>query len=183
MAFSTPNALLYGSFVPTTQVWDIAQLQETDVTSPEFKELLVRLYQQIGNIAIVLNTKDTGIYAVSEFVNGQVWFNNPAFNSSTQQSSQLRQNLRKVINFGALPNAGTKSVPHGITCTPMTTFTRVYATASDTTGFNYIPVPYASSTAANNIELNVNGTNVNIITGSNRSNFNICYVVLEYLQS
>ena len=65
----------------------------------------------------------------------------------------------------------------------MTTFTRVYATASDTTGFNYIPVPYASSTAANNIELNVNGTNVNIITGSNRSNFNICYVVLEYLQS
>jgi hypothetical protein len=173
----------YGSFIQTTQVWDIAQLQDTEVTSPQFKELLVRLYQQVGNIAVVLNTKDSGLYQLSEFVDGQLWFSNPALNSSTPQSAQDRQDFRKVINFGPLPNTGTKSVPHGITCTPMTTFTRIYATASDTTGFNYIPLPYASPTTANNIELNVDATNVNIITGSNRSNFNICYVVLEYLQS
>jgi hypothetical protein len=183
MAFSTPNGEQFGSFVQTTQVWDVAQLQDIEVTSPQFKELLIRLYQQIGNIAVVLNTKDSGLYQLSEFVNGQIWFSNPALNSSTQQSAQTRQDLRKAFIFGPLPNTGVLVIPHGIKCTPMTTFTRIYGTASDTTGLNYISLPYPSVTAGSNIELSVNGTNITITTGSNRSNFNICYVVLEYLQS
>lgn len=174
---------LFGSFVPTTQVWDVAAIQEIDVTSPEFKELMVRLYQQINNIAVVLNTKDTGLYQLSEFVNGQLYFNNPAYNSGTPFLGGGRQVLRMVVNFGALPNTGTKSVPHGLMCTGQTTFTRIYGTASDISGKNYIPLPYASPTAANNIELKVDATNVTIITGSDRSNFTITYVVLEYLQS
>jgi len=173
----------YGSFIQTTQVWDIAQLQDVDVSSPEFKELMVRLYQQINNIVLVLNAKDTGQYQLSEFVNGQLYFSDPALDSSTVLSPQDRQVLRKVINFGALPNTGTTAVAHGITCTIKTTFTRIYGAASDTTGKNYIPLPYASPTAANNIELKVDATNVTIITGSNRSNFNVTYVILEYLQS
>lgn len=173
----------YGLFLQTTQVWDVAQLQEIDVNSPEFKELLVRLYQQINNVAIVLNMKDTGQYQLSEFINGQLYFSDPALNSSTALSPQDRQVFRKVINFGALPNTGTTAVPHGITCTPKTTFTRIYGCSSDVTGKNYIPLPYASPTAANNIELKVDATNVTIITGSNRTNFTITYVILEYLQS
>jgi len=174
---------LFGSFVQTTQVWDVAQLQDVDVTSPEFKELLVRLYQQINNIAIVLNTKDTGMYELSEFVNGQLYFNNPVYNSGTPFQGGPRQVIRLVVNFGALPNTGTKSVAHGITCTGQTTFTRIYGCSSDVTGKNYIPLPYASPTAANNIELKVDATNVTIITGSNRSAFTITYVILEYLQN
>jgi hypothetical protein len=173
----------YGSFIQTTQIWDIAFIEEVDVTSPEFKELLIRLYQQLNNIAVVLNTKDTGQYQLSEFVNSQLYFSDPALNSSTALSPQDRQVLRKVINFGTLPNAGTTAVAHGITCTVKTTFTRIYGTASDTAGKNYIPLPYASPTAANNIELKVDATNVTIITGSNRTAFTITYVILEYLQS
>ena len=173
----------FGAFIQTTQVWDVAQVLEVDVTSPEFKELLVRLYQQINNVANVLNIKDTGQYQLSEFVNGQIYFSDPALTSSTALSAQDRQVWRKVINFGALPNTGTKAVAHGITCTATTTFTRIYACASDLTGKNYIPIPYASPVAANAIELKVDGTNVTIITGSNRTNFTITYVILEYLQS
>jgi len=177
----------YGSFVPTNFVWDIQQLQQIDVTSPEFKELLVRLYQNINLIALGLNIKDTGLYAISnEVVNGQLWFPNPANTSSTAATPALRQVFRKLVNFGALPDTATKSVPHGITCkttTGGTTFTRIYATASDTTNRVYIPIPYASPTLANNIEINVDATNVNITTGSNRSAFNVCYVILEYIQS
>lgn len=174
----------FGAFVPTNYIWDVQQLQDTDVNSPEFKELLVRLYQNVNNIALVLNVKDTGMYAVTETVNGQLYFPNPANNSSAVQYPAQRQVYRKVINYTiALPNAGTVSIPHGIVCTPLTTFTRIYATANDTTGNNYIPLPYASPTDANNIELQVDGTNVTIITGSNRSNFTITYIVLEYLQS
>jgi hypothetical protein len=40
-----------GSFVPTSYVWDVARLYEIDVNSDEFKELLVRLYQNLNLIA------------------------------------------------------------------------------------------------------------------------------------
>jgi hypothetical protein len=173
----------FGAFVPTTLVFDVAELQQTDIKSPEFKELLVRLYQYINNIANVLNIKDTGQYQLSEYVNGQLFFSNPLLNSSTAQYPEDRQVLRKVINFGALPNAGAKAVAHGITCTTMTSFTRIYACSSDPVGFNYIPIPYASPTLINNIELNVDAVNVNIITGSNRTAFTITYVIVEYIQS
>ncbi len=174
----------YGAFIQTTQVWDVLQLEDLDVTSPAFKELLVRLYQQINNIANVLNVKDTGQYQLSEFVNGQVYFSNPALNSGTAQYPEDRQVLRKVIYYTtALPNAGVAVIPHGITCTPMTTFTRIYGVANDTTGKNYIPLPFASPTLVDNIELKVDGTNVTITTGSNRSNFTKTYIILEFLQT
>ncbi len=173
----------YGAFLQTTQVWDVSDIDQIDVKSKEFKELIVRLHQQINNVVNVLNIKDTGQYQLSEFVNGQVFFSNPLVVAGTGQPTEDRQVMRKVINFGALPNTGAKAVAHGITCTPMTTFTRIYGCASDTAGKNYIPLPYASPTLANNIELNLDATNVNIITGSNRTNFNITYVVVEYLQS
>lgn len=172
-----------GAFVPTTNIWDVNDIYQVDVKSPEFKELLVRLYQNINNIALLLNIKDTGMYNVGEFINSQLFFPNPALTSASTSFPAMRQVYRTVINFGALPNAGTTSVAHGITCTSSTTFTRIYAAASDTTGFNYIPIPYASPTLVNNVELSVDATNVTITTGANRSNFNVCYVILEYIQS
>lgn len=174
----------FGSFVETNFTWEIQQIQTVEPGSPEFKELLVRLYQNIGKIALTLNIKDTGQYPTSEFVTGKQFFPNPANNSSTAANPALRQVLRKVINYTtALPSTGTATIPHGITCTTATTFTSIKATASDKSGFNYIPIPYASPTLANNIELKLDATNVYIITGSNRSNFTQTYIELEYLQS
>ncbi len=182
MAGSIADQSNFGAFVSTTQVWDVARLYEIDIQSPEFKELLVRLYQNINNIATVLNLKDTGYYALTEFINGQLYFNDPAIPLTSVSNPAFRQVFRKVIDFGALPNAGTKSVAHGLTITSGFRFTRIYATASDPIGMNYIPIPYASPTDANNIELNVDATNVNIITGSNRTAFTTTYVVLEYVK-
>ena len=174
----------YGVFVPTNLIWDVQQIYNSDFTE-EQKELLVRLYQNINNIALALNLKDTGVYNNSfSTINGQTWFPNPANNSSTPAVAAPRQVQRLVLLWAsALPNTGTQAQAHGITCTASTTFTRIYGAASDTTGLNYIPIPYASPTLANNIEIKVDGTNVTIITGSNRSNFNVTYVILEYLQS
>lgn len=179
-----PNNLstLKGAFLPTTNVWDVTQVQSINIQPQELKELLVRLYQNLNLVAQSVNIRDAAYYNTIEFVNGQLFFPNPALSSSTSQYPAFRQVLRKVINFGALPNTATKSVAHGITCTSATTFTRIYGCASDTTGKNYIPLPYASPTLANNIELKVDGTNVSVITGSNRTNFNVTYVILEYLQ-
>ena len=174
----------YGAFLQTTQIWDVSEIGKVDVTSDDFKKLIVNLHQQINNIVNVLNIKDTGKYVLSEFVNGQTFFSNPSLSSGTDQVAEDRQALRKVIYYTtALPNNGTATIPHGITCTSVTTFTRIYGSANDTTGNNYIPLPYASPTLANNIELKVDNTNVTIITGSNRTNFTKTYIVLEYLQN
>jgi len=171
-----------GSFVPTTDVWDVSELQGLDVTSDKFKEILVRLYLNLNRTSLVINSKDTGYYVpVTSYVNGQLFFPNPALNSTTSTAPTYRQVYRLLINFGALPNTGTKSVAHGLTVNSSYTFTRIYGCASDTSGFNYIPLPYASPTLANNIELSVNGTNVTVTTGSNRSNFTVCYIILEYI--
>ena len=170
-----------GLFVPTTNVWDVSQIYQANIDNPALVELLVRLYQNINSIAIAINLKDSGIYFPQEFINGQIFFPNPANTSATQTNPNPRQVYRQVVNFGALPNATTKSVSHGITVTATTTFTRIYGTASDTTNKFYIPLPYASA-AGNNAELYADATNVNIITTIDYSNFTICYVVLEYIQ-
>jgi hypothetical protein len=176
------NATLFGAFVPTTNVWDVTQLYQVDVTSPEFKELLVRLYQNINNIATILNLKDTGYYTTQEFVNGQSYFPNPLLNSSTATHATYRQVFRTTVNFGTLPNTGTKSVPHNIQFTAGFSCTRIYATASDPVGLNYIPIPYTNA-SGNDISLDVDGTNAIIRTLDDKTNFTICYVVIEYIKS
>lgn len=177
-----PQQTSTGSFVPNTFIFDVSQLYATDVSKPEFKELLVRLYQNISLMCNVVNIKDTGMYLTQELVNSQLWFQNPSLNSNTPQVPEYRQVYRTVINYGPLPNTAETSQPHNLTISNQYTFTRIYGAASDTTGLNYIPLPYASPVLAENISLRVDATNVYIKTGSNRSNFNISYVVLEYIK-
>jgi hypothetical protein len=173
-----------GAFVPNNWIWDVQQIPEINVNSAEFKELLVRMYQNLNLMNIVLNIKDSGYYNTSQFINGQLFFPNPALNSSTAQTPEFRQVYRLVVNFGALPNTATKTVPHGITCNAQTSFTRIYGCATKPTApFEYIPLPYASATLVNNIELFVDSTNVNIVTAADYSAYTITYVILEYLQN
>lgn len=179
------NNINTGAFVPTTDVYDTQAIYDLDINSLEFKEFLVRLRQSTNNIALVLNVKDSGYYVLTEFVNSQLWFPNPILSSTTQQTPSYRQDFRLVIDFGALPNTGSKSVAHnisGIVPLGLFTLTRLYGAATDPIAQSYIPIPYASPTLANNIELSMDATNVTITTGSNRSNYLISYVIIEYLK-
>ncbi len=174
-----------GANTPTTFIFDVQDVQNTSLNLTAFRELLIRLYQNLNLMANVVNVKETGIYNNAfEMVDGQTWFPNPANNSATVATASLRQNMRTVIVFGGLPNAVTKSIPHRIFVTAKTSWTHIYGAATDPVGLTGIPIPYSSATAlANQVELNVDANNVNITTGSNRTNYTICYVVLEYLQS
>ena len=172
-----------GSFVQTTQIWG----NEDD------KALLVRLYQNVNQIALILNTKSTGAYYLQEFVIGDLFFPNP----TTTQEPTERQVSRIVVNFGALPSAGTKSVPHNLNPAQQWTFTKIYGCANNPTlfttpptafgavptGMNYIPLPYVSvRDATGDLELSVDQVNVNITTGgTDYSNWTITYVILEWL--
>lgn len=176
------NGVNVGVYIPTTQVWDVTEIYTTDVTSPQFKELLVRMYQNLNLMAQSVNTRDAGIYDTSEIVCSQTYFPNPAYNSSTNTKPVQRQVYRKVINFGALPAGGTKSVPHGIICDSSVSFTRIYATATDPIALQYIPIPFATSTPNQSIQLIVDSVNVNISSPTDYSRFTICYIILEYIR-
>ena len=193
MAGSYPFQTNPGSFVTTTYTLDPSEIYQLSQENDSLKQVLVRLYESFNSVAISINTRDAGFYVQQEFVCGQIYYPNPVNTSTTGNtplSPEFRQVFRKVIAFGALPNTGTKSVAHGITTLPQNlptysgfSFTRIYATATDPINQLYIPIPYASPVLVNNIEINVDATNVNITTGSNRTAYTITYVVLEYIKS
>jgi hypothetical protein len=104
--------------------------------------------------------------------------------TAQQSKPGQRVTYRKVIDFGGLPSAiGSKSVAHGISTGANFTITKLQAFASDTTGFNYIPIPYSSIVANDVIELRMNATNITIAVASNKSAFTTCYVIVEYLKN
>ena len=178
MSLNLPNN--FGLFIPTTNIYEIDDIQTKGLDKELIRNILVHLYQDMNNVAISLNLKDSAYYFDQEFMNSQLLFPNP---NLINESSAGRQIFRTVVNFGALPNTTTKSVAHNIEINNGITFTRIYACASDPINFSYLAIPYASSSSvANNIEISVNSTNVNIITGANRSSYTTTYVILEYVK-
>jgi len=108
------NPTQYGAFIPTTNVWDTEQehLKDMDTSKPEFKELLVRLFQDLNRMALSVNIRDAGYYDIEKFVNGQLYFPNPRVAVPTTISCNYRQVYRSVVNMPVgttLPNAGTLS--------------------------------------------------------------------------
>jgi hypothetical protein len=169
-----------GQFIPTTNVWDVEELYATDVNSKAFKELLIRLYQNVANITQVINTKDVGIYDQREFVCGQLYF--PNTDPIAGQPNEYRQVYRKVIDFGALPNAVPKAVAHNITNLTGFSVTRIYGASTDPTHKMYIPLPFISCKLGT-IALWSTSTDIIIdCCGFDGTDYTTTYVVIEYLK-
>lgn len=180
---SIPTQLNFGYFLPTTSVWDVTPLYGSELTPEATRELFVRMYQNTNQIALAVNAKDTGIYALEEFLPGKQWFPNPDDERNRSQSSIFRQVFRKTFNIGILTVAGVNTHLHGIDIANQNvTFTDIYGTANDVINNNYFPLPYVDPVAANNITLRVDGTNIIIDTIAVNRNTFTAYVVLEYIQ-
>lgn len=167
-----------GLYVPNNFIYDVGKLQTINVTDPEFKELLVRLYENINSLCIATNLKDSAYYPQTEFLNSQQFFPNPS-----DTNYQYRGVFRTTINFGTLPNNTSISVAHNIDITNAFSFTRIYGAASDQVDLLYIPLPYAAANGTDNIQVGVDATNVTITTTANYSAYTVTYVVLEYLKN
>ncbi len=177
-----------GSFVSTTSVLDVQQLYATDVTSSEFKELLVRLFQNFNNLSLSMNTREAGFYFLEEFVTGQLW-HNPL---SADPNNQI-QGFRKVLFTSSDPSlgeadilpAGTTPIPHGLSPAISTSstytgwkFTRILGVASNTISRLYYPLNFSGPTS---ISAFADATNVTIVNNSTFT-FDKVQVVLEYLK-
>jgi len=167
-------ALDSSTLIPISNVVDASLLKDIKVESPEFKTFLTSLTENVNSLLLAVNAKDVGIYNDQETLAGQNYFDN--------DKNEQRPVFRKVINFGALPNAANKTVAHGLDSTWSYKFTRIYGVASDSTNKLYLPIPYATATAIDIIELFVDSVNVNITTGKDRTAYDTTYVVLEYLE-
>lgn len=86
---------------------------------------------------------------------------------------------RKTIEFGSLPNATTKSVAHNIS--NLDHVVKVEAIAKSGTRFFPLPSAHPDSSTYQ-IRISVEGSNINIITGVDRSAFN-GYVTLYYTKA
>jgi len=163
MTYSPPDSLQ--SFVPTTLI-----LPDPSVDD----DFNVVLSDYLKRTVAAVNDKEIGQYLQTEIISGQKFFND-------EDTKNAHTVFRKAINFGALPNATTKSFPHQIAVSPSTRFTRIYATSNSPS--SYIPIPFSHPTAANAIALEVSSTNVVITTGIDYSEYTETFVILEYYQS
>lgn len=129
-------------------------------------------------IAQYQNAQLTGGVNVSVTETGQEWF------GTTPQ--QPRYGSRTVVTTSLTDKSGgigTLTVPHGITVTANTRFTRIFGTASNP-GVKYLPLPYVDADlVANNISVWVDATNVNIRYATNLSAYTDAYVCIEWVEN
>jgi len=168
-----------GLFIPTTFVFNAARIMNVDVNSDEFKEMLVELYTDLNDMANALNLKVSGYYTTDEFVTGSLLFPNP--NASPALQPIWRQGFGQMIACGPLPNTGTSSTPHNIPITDTYSAIKIYGGATDPIGITFLPLPYVS-VSGDSIEVNIDATNVNITTQSDRSNYTIANIYFEYVK-
>ena len=88
---------------------------------------------------------------------------------------------QKVISAGALPNATSSTVAHGITGLD----TLIWAIGcSGSEAGNHVPIPYTNvSAASGQASFYVSATNIIITTGENMSQYINTYFVLQYTKS
>lgn len=140
----------------------------------DLQELIIRLNSTYVDIATRLNTKEIGIYNLSEFLTAQQWF-------TAGNPQQFRDAYRTVYSIGTIAAGATSTTAHGLT--NVTAFTHIYGTCITAT-VDYRPIPYSSATATNaQIELKVDATNITIINGAGAPQITSALVVLEYLKN
>lgn len=106
-------------------------------------------------------------YSLSEINTGAKWIDGSAI-------------YKKTINFGALPNNTTSSVAHGISNLGL--IIKIEGAAWNGAS-SYTPLPNPSPGTAYSVEVYVNGANLSVYSGTDRSSFTTSYITLYYTKS
>lgn len=89
--------------------------------------------------------------------------------------------FRKTVDVGAMPNATTKNVPHGIV--NLGTLIKLYGTTQGAGDFHPLPAPAHPVGAAHRIHVMLSSTDIIITTGEDLSAYTVGFVTLEYTKS
>lgn len=153
-----------------------------DIIPDEWENARAIIVQQLKKISNAVNIREIGWFLDQELLSGKAFI--PGLNNagSGGSSQQFRSILRIVVDFGTLPNAGLKSVPHGISFDANFTLIQLWASATDPVNLDALPIPYDSAGSAQGIQLYIDRNNINITTESNRTSYTRCFVFIEYIQ-
>ncbi len=154
-----------------------------DVVPEKWEDARPFIVEQLRRLATAINIREIGWFLDEELLSGKSFIPGVNNGNTSGTSQTFRSILRKVIDFGALPNAGTKSLPHGIVFDNNFTLIDLWAAATDPVAFLAFNINF-SNPLANIVAVNVtmDATNVNITTGVNYSAYTRTYVVIEYCQ-
>lgn len=158
----TTDSSAFDAFVP---VYSVSPEKPEDLRNFTTEQLRVH--------ATGINFREIGWYLDREIVTGKNFI--PGTSSSTNQV--FRTVFRKVIEFGTLPNAATKSVAHGIIFDANFTLVDMWASSTDPVAYTAITFAFGGTV----VYLNMDATNVNITTTADYTNYTRCNVVIEYL--
>lgn len=160
---TTSTSQLFESYVPVY-----------DAVPEKWEDARAFLTEEMKKIANAVNIREIGWMLANQNLNGQ------QFIPST--GDNFRSVFRIVIDCGALPNATTKSVAHGLTVDANFSLIHLYGAATKATAtFASLPLPYASPTLNENIKINLDATNVNITTAIDYSAYTKTYATIEFL--
>jgi len=162
------------TLVSISNVLDPALIRDLDPKSPEFKRFIVSLAENVNSILLAVNAKTVGIHDTRESITGNKFFDD--------DNNEPKASYSKMVICGALPNTALKQIAHGLDSAWSYKFIKIYGASSDSANQKYIPLPYASATAADVVELSVDNTYINITTGKNMASFDTTKVYIEYLE-
>ncbi len=130
----------------------------------------VELRRYLRQISNTVNRKESAYYLSEETYTGGSFI--PLGNPSGGLTQ--RNIFRSVVDFGALPNASIKAVPHNLTFNANTFFLKIYGAATQITGGNFmLAIPLTN--------IAVNPTQVTITTTTDLSTY-VGFVILEYIR-
>jgi hypothetical protein len=149
-------------------------LPEQVVYSEDLSQLLIQLTNLFSQNSVATNIREISIYDLIPIVTGQQWYN-----LVTPQSKRF--GFREVFSFTTIAAGATLTIAHGIpNLVQLTTVAGGVVTAVP----DFRCLPYVSATSVTNqIEVNVDATNIYIINGSTAPAIASGAVVIEYLQN
>lgn len=148
------------------------------------------LVEHLRQISEAVNISEKGYYVDTETFAGKFW--TPRARASINDPIEYRNVIRKVVDLGGLndfssgtpPN--TQSVAHGIDFTEESFITALYGAATDPAASDLnaaIPLPFLDvGTLANGIQLDIDGTNINLTSSADYSAYTSAWVVIEYVE-
>ena len=160
-------------------------LPETFLLPENEEEFKIKLYQYLNEIALAINSKDSGLYVSEETITGRQFI--PTTTTSESTNFNYRDVFRVTINTGILPNSGTSAVAHGITTDQNFSIVSLYGAATRPGGstlMTAIPLPYVNTTTpGDSVDLSMDATNINITTTTaNWIVYIRSFVVIEYIK-
>lgn len=152
-----------------------------DVVPEKWEEARPFLVETLKKITNAVNTREIGFFLDQELLAGKQFIPGANIVANGGSNQQFRTVLRKVIDFGQLPNTGLKGVLHGINVDANFTLVQMYGAATDPVSLVSFPLPLDSAGTKTGVALFMNATQVLILTESNRSTFTRCFITVEYI--